>query len=74
MFYFLRMSLAEILDEIPKLSFADRQALIRRAVELDDEALTPDEETILDERLEDFRSNPDAGVSLEELKSRVLPR
>jgi hypothetical protein len=68
------MSLAEILDEIPRLSFADRQALIRRAVELDDEALTPGEEAILDEQLKDFHRNPDAGISLEELKSRVLPR
>lgn len=68
------MSLAEILDEIPKLSFAERQALVWRAIELDDEALTPDEEAVLDERVEDFRRNPDAGVSLEELKNQVFRR
>lgn len=68
------MSLAEILDEIPKLSFAERQALIRRAIELDDEVLTPNEEALLDTRVEDFHSNPDAGIALEELKSRVFRR
>lgn len=34
------MSLAEMLDQIPKLSFAERQELIRCAIALDDLDLT----------------------------------
>ena len=68
------MSFAEILDEIPKLSFAERQELIRHALAADPEALTPAENAILDTRIEDFRLNPDTGIPLEELKERVRKR
>lgn len=57
------MSLTEILAEIPKLSFAERQELVRRTIELEDHELTPDETAILDQRLEDFRRNPESGVN-----------
>jgi len=69
--YAPRMSLSEILDEIPKLSFAERQELVRRAIALDEE------NALLDARVEDFRQNPDVGVPLEGLKEWVrgrLPR
>jgi putative addiction module component (TIGR02574 family) len=68
------MSLAEILATIPKLSFAERQELVRRAIEVEDEELTPEEKTILNERLEDFRRNPESGIPAEQLKSSVLQR
>jgi len=71
------MSLSEILDEIPKLSFAERQELVRRAIALDEAELTPEENALLDARVEDFRQNPDVGVPLEGLKEWVrgrLPR
>lgn len=54
------MSLTEILAEIPKLSFAERQELVRRAIEVEDQDLTTEEKTILDQRLADFRQNPDS--------------
>ena len=53
------MSLTEILAEIPKLSFAERQELVRRAIEVEDHDLTVEERAVLDERLEDFRRNFD---------------
>jgi putative addiction module component (TIGR02574 family) len=68
------MSLTEILAEIPKLSFAERQELVRRAIEIEDQGLTPEEKAILDERLEDFRRNPNSGISAEQLKTSVLDR
>jgi hypothetical protein len=37
------MSLPEILAEIPKLSFAERQEIIRRTLEVEDAELTPEE-------------------------------
>jgi putative addiction module component (TIGR02574 family) len=68
------MSLTEILAEIPKLSFAERQQLIRRTIELEDDELTTEEKAILDQRLEDFRRNPNPGTPAEQLKSEVLQR
>ena len=58
------MSLTEILAEIPKLSFAERQEPVRHAIEVEEQDLTPDEKAILDERLDDFRRNPNSGFQL----------
>jgi putative addiction module component (TIGR02574 family) len=68
------MSLTEILAEIPKLSFAERQEIIRRTLELEDADLTPEEQAILDKRLEDFRRNPNSGISADQLKFEVSQR
>jgi putative addiction module component (TIGR02574 family) len=68
------MRLTEILAEIPKLSFAERQELVRRAIAVEDEGLTPEEKAILDGRLEDFRRNPNSGVSANQLKGEVSRR
>jgi putative addiction module component (TIGR02574 family) len=65
------MSLPEILAEIPKLSFAERQEIIRRTLEVEDAELTPEEKAILDERLADFRRNPNSGIPAEQLKEEV---
>jgi putative addiction module component (TIGR02574 family) len=68
------MSLNEILAEIPKLSFAERQELVRRAIEVEDNDLTAEEKAVLDRRLEDFRRDPDSGVPAEQLKDEVSRR
>ncbi len=68
------MNLTEILAEIPKLSFAERQELVRRAISVEDDDLTPEENAILDQRLEDFQRNPTSGVAAEDLKGAVLKR
>jgi putative addiction module component (TIGR02574 family) len=68
------MSLTEILSEIPKLSFAERQELVRRAIEVEDADLTPEERAILDQRLDDFRHNPNSGVPADQLKAEVSRR
>jgi putative addiction module component (TIGR02574 family) len=68
------LSLTEILAEIPKLSFAERQELVRHAIEVEDYDLTAEEQRILKERLEDFRRNPNSGTPAEQLKDEVLPR
>lgn len=67
------MSLNEILQAIPKLSFAERQQLIRRAIEADDD-LTPHEEAVLEGRMKNFRTDPRDGVSKESLKSVIRER
>ena len=68
------MSLTEILAVIPKLSFAERQELVRRAIEIENDELTADEKLILEKRLKDFRSESEAGIPAEQLKSEVLQR
>jgi putative addiction module component (TIGR02574 family) len=68
------MSLTEILAEIPKLSFAERQELVRRAIEVEEHDLTAEEKAILDERLADFRRNPNSGIPAEQLKEEVSRR
>jgi putative addiction module component (TIGR02574 family) len=68
------VSLTEILAEIPKLSFAERQELVRRAIEVEDHEVTEEEKAILDERLADFRQNPNSGTPAEQLKDEVLRR
>ena len=62
------MSFAEILSEIPRLSFEERQELVRSAIAVDDAELTAEENALLDARMEDFRSKPEAGIPLEELR------
>jgi len=57
------MSFAEILEEIPNLSFAQRQELVRHAIALDEDDLTPEENALLDGRMEDFRRDPGAGTT-----------
>jgi hypothetical protein len=67
------MSLNEILEAIPKLSFAERQQLVRRAIEAD-ERLTPNEEAVVDVRLKDFRADPKEGIPADTLKAAVMRR
>jgi putative addiction module component (TIGR02574 family) len=68
------VSFTEILAAIPKLSFAERQELVRRAIEVEDQDLTADEKAILDQRLADFRKAPSSGIPAEQLKEEVLRR
>ena len=58
------MSFAEILSEIPRLSFAERQEWVRSASAVDDAELTAKENALPDARMEDFRRQPDAGIPL----------
>jgi hypothetical protein len=48
--------------------------LVRRAIEVEDDELAPEEKAILAERLEDFRRNPNSGIPAEQLKTSVLDR
>ena len=48
--------------KFPRLSVAERQELVRRAIALDDSELTAEENALPDARMEDFRRNPDAGI------------
>lgn len=65
------MSLAEILEELPAFTVAERQLIVLRALELDDPGLAPDDEELIVSRLEDHRQNPLSVISLEEIKASL---
>jgi hypothetical protein len=65
------MSLAEVMEELPRLSFEERQLLIRRAIELDDPPLSETDEAVIDERLAGHHQDPSSPISLEALKVRI---
>ena len=68
------MSFAEILEEIPNFSFEQRQELVRRAIAMDEEDLTSEENAVLDARMDDFRRNPEVGIPLEQLREHIAGR
>jgi hypothetical protein len=65
------MSFNEVIAELPRLTFAERQILIRRALELDDPPLSPADEELVEARLAQHHSDPSSSISLDEMKRRL---
>ena len=65
------MSFAEVLQELPTLTLSERQLLIRRALDLDDPALSPADEALVEKRMAAHQKNPASAVPLETMKSRL---
>jgi hypothetical protein len=65
------MSLAEILDELRAFSIAERQLLIRRAIELDEPGLSPDDERMIESRLAEHADDASSAITFEAMKSIV---
>jgi hypothetical protein len=68
------MSLAEVLQELPGLTFEQRQLLIRRAVELDGLPLSPKDEALLEKRLAAHHADPPSSLPVDEVKARLGAR
>ena len=75
------MSKAEILEELSKLTKAERQEIRLRLAELDsddwlddEDPLTGDEKALLDERLAAYAKDSDAGSTWEEVEGRIRTR
>jgi hypothetical protein len=68
------MSFNEVIAELPRLTFEERQILIRRALELDDPALSATDETLVEQRLAEHNSDPGSSVKLDEIKTRLRSR
>jgi hypothetical protein len=64
------MSFNEVIAELPRLTFEERQILIRRAVELDDPPLSATDEALVEERLAEHHADPGSSVDLSEAKPR----
>jgi hypothetical protein len=68
------MSFNEVLAELPFLTVPQRQLLVRRAVELDDQGLSPEDEVIVEKRLAEHRHDPQSAVPLEVMEKRLRSR
>lgn len=70
------MSKTEILQELPRLTRAERGEIVAKARELDgaewsDPAVTEAEKRILDAELVEFTHHPDAGSTWAEVEVRI---
>ena len=70
------MSKMEILAELPRLELADRREIFDRICEMEERDLlaggaTDEEKALLDRELEDYRRNPEAGSSWNEVEARL---
>lgn len=68
------MSFAQVLEELPTLTFEQRQLLIRRALELDEPPLSAADEALVQSRLAAHEADPGTSVPLEEMKARLRSR
>lgn len=68
------MSFNEVIAELPRLTFEQRQILIRKALELDDPPLSASDEALVDERLADHHADPSTSLALDEMKERLRSR
>ena len=68
------MSFNEVIAELPRLTFEERQILIRRALELDDPPLSSADEELVESRLAEHHADPSSSVTLDEMKRRLRSR
>src|SRR6266478_3603843 len=68
--YISTMSFNEVLEELPALTVEQRQLVIRRALELDEPPLTPEDEALVQERLAAHHQDPGSGVALDAMKAK----
>ena len=69
------MSFNEVIAELQRLTFEERQILIRRAaLELDDPALSAADEELVEARLGEHHADPSSSVTLDEMKRRLRSR
>jgi putative addiction module component (TIGR02574 family) len=66
----------EILAELPKLELADRREIFDRICEIEERDLltggaTDEEKALLDRELAEYRRNPEAGSSWNEVEARL---
>lgn len=63
-----------MLQELPTLTLEQRQELIRRAIDLDDVPLSPQEEALIAQRLAEHERNPSSAISFDSMNARLRSR
>lgn len=65
---------AEVMQQLPAFTLAERQMIVRQALELDDPGLSDRDVALVEERLAAYRADPASAVSLDEMKRRLRAR
>jgi putative addiction module component (TIGR02574 family) len=70
------MSKKEILAELPNLDVQERREIFDRICEMEERDLlngvvTPEEKLLLDRELEEYKKNPEAGSTWDEVESKI---
>jgi hypothetical protein len=68
------MSFAEVMQQLPAFTLAERQMLVRQALELDDPGMSDGDVALAEERLAAYHADPASAVSLDEMKLRLRDR
>lgn len=68
------MSFDEVIAELPRFTFEERQILIRRALELDDPPLSAADEELVEARLAAHYADPESSLPLNDMKRRLRSR
>ena len=68
------MNLEEVLAQLPAFSVAERQELVRRALELDEPGLSAEDEILVEQRLADHLQNPGSALDLKTIKADLRAR
>ena len=66
----------EVLSELPKLDIAERREIFDRLCDMEERDVlngvaTPEEKALLDRELEEYRRNPGAGSTWNEVEARI---
>ena len=65
------MSLAQVIEELPRFTVVERQELLRNVLELDDEGRSDSELALVDQRLAAYQTDPARVVPVETMAERI---
>jgi hypothetical protein len=68
------MGFSEVLAELPLLTVDERQLLVRRVAELDDQGLAAEDELVVENRLTDHRRDPKSALPMNVMEGRLRSR
>ena len=68
------MSFAQVIEELPRFTVAERQELLRNVLKLDDEGLSDSELALVEQRLAAYQGDPARAVPAETMAERVRMR
>jgi hypothetical protein len=68
------MSFAQVLEELPRFSVAERQELLRNVLELEEDGLSDAELALVEQRLVAYQANSSRAVPADVMAEKVRKR
>lgn len=68
------MSFAQVMEELPRFTVAERQELLRNVLQLDDEGLSDSELALVEQRLAAHQADRARAVAAETMAERIRAR